>query len=81
MIYLLTAGVATLPLCYGLRIQVNKALTGTYTVKDGSSTVAVVTNPTVGQPYEYWGFSDVPTVTSSADGDATIMPINSSVSR
>lgn len=55
----------------GLFIQVNAALTGTLTVKDGATTVGVITNPTVGTQYRYYGFSGVCTVTPSTTCDAT----------
>lgn len=55
----------------GLLIQVNAALTGTLTVKDGTTTVAVITNPLVGQQYRYYGFAGICTVTPSATCDAT----------
>lgn len=35
------------------KIVVNAALTGTITVTDGSATVAVITNPTVGGVFHY----------------------------
>ncbi len=57
-------------------IQVNGALTGTITVSDESGTagtpvVAIITNPTVGSIYEYWGFNTGVTITPSAICDIT----------
>lgn len=78
MIYVTTGTTTTLPLCYGLRIQVNTALTGTITVNDAGSAKAVITNPTVGQFYDYWGFTGVPTIATSTTCDVTIMPFSES---
>ncbi len=55
----------------GLFIQVNAALTGTLTVKDDSTTKAVITNPAVGNQFVYYGFTGVCTVTPSTTCDAT----------
>lgn len=52
-------------------IQVNEALTGAITVSDetataGTPVVAVITNPTVGTKYEFWGFNTGVTVVPAA---------------
>lgn len=62
--------------CRGILIQVNKALTGTLTVKDDSTTVGVITDPTVGTSYRYYGFTGKPTVTPSTTCDATVSTLN-----
>lgn len=58
------------------RIQVNTALTGTITVIDGTSgttaNVAVITNPTVGSSYEYWGFQNGVRIVTSTTCDVTV---------
>ena len=58
-------------------IQVNAALTGTITVIDGTSgttaNVAVITNPTVGTRYEYWGFQTGVRIVTSAVCDITVL--------
>jgi hypothetical protein len=56
---------------YGLLVTVNTALTGTLTVKDGTTTVAVITNPTVGSQYYYYGFNSSINVNPSATCDVT----------
>lgn len=53
-------------------IQVNAALTGSITVKDGANTVAVITNPTVGTQYEYWDFATNMQVNPSTTCDITV---------
>lgn len=58
-------------------IQVNKALTGTITVSDelataGTPVVAIITNPAVGDRYEYWGFTSGLTVIPSTTCDITV---------
>lgn len=61
-----------------VRVTVNAALTGTITVSDevgttGSPVVAVITNPGVGNTFEYWGLKSGFCVTPSATCDITIM--------
>lgn len=58
-------------------ITVNAALTGTITVSDengtsGTPIVAVITNPTVGSQYEYWGFQTGVYVNPSTTCDITV---------
>jgi hypothetical protein len=72
MLYITTATTKTIDRCAGLRITVNAALTGTITVTDAGAAIAVITNPTVGNQFEYFGFNGPITVTNSATGDITI---------
>lgn len=74
MIYMTAAQAYSVggPVARGILIQVNTALTGTLTVKDGTTTVGVITNPTVGSQYRYYGFNGLPTVTPSTTCDATV---------
>lgn len=58
-------------------VQVNAALTGTITVSDETATastpvVAVITNPTVGTRYEYYGLTKGLTVVPSTTCDITV---------
>lgn len=57
-------------------IQVNAALTGTITVDDSTTAtaggVAIITNPTVGSQYEYWGFRTGLHVYPSTTCDITV---------
>lgn len=58
-------------------VQVNAALTGNLTVYDASTTAqtgtaGIITNPTVGTRYEYWGFNNGVVVIPSATCDATV---------
>lgn len=78
MIHVTTGTTTTLPLLYGIRINVNAALTGTITVNDGATAMAVITNPTVGLSEEFWGFNGVPTVVTSTTCDVTILPFSRS---
>ena len=59
-----------------VRIQVNAALTGSVTVIDGiagtTANVAVITNPTVGSSFEYYGFTSGVRIVTSATCDITI---------
>ena len=57
-------------------ITTNEALTGTVTVIDGTAgttaNVAIITNPTVGSQYEYWGFAHGVRIVTSAACDITV---------
>lgn len=54
MLYIATSGAKTIADGVdAILIQVNTALTGTLTVQAGGTTIAVVTNPTVGSQYKY----------------------------
>ena len=57
-------------------IQVNAALTGTLTILDTAQgtagTAAIITNPTVGSKYEYWGFQNGVRIIPSATCDVTV---------
>lgn len=68
-----TAGVAV----RGITLQFNTTMTGTATVADGIGTQAIVTNPTVGQPYQWAGLLSPVTVVTSATTDATVSVLNS----
>jgi hypothetical protein len=60
-------------------VQVNKDLTGTIKVIDGTSgttaNVATITNPTVGSRYEYYGFQDGVRIIASGACDITVAAI------
>lgn len=53
-------------------ISVGTGFTGTITVADFVGTVAVITNPVIGNSFQYWDLQGVVTVTSSATGDITV---------
>lgn len=57
-------------------IQNNIALTGTITVIDGTAgttaNVAVITNPAVGNIFEYWDFKDGVRIVTSATSNITV---------
>lgn len=77
MIYLTASGATTIATsCYGILIQVNAALTGTLTVTDGGTTKAVITNPTVGSVYTYYGFTGQVQVNPSTTCDVTVSVLN-----
>lgn len=76
MIYITTTATATLPVTNGIRITVNAGLTGTLTVTDAGSNVAIITNPAVGNSFIYYGFKGIPTVTSSGTCDVTVSILN-----
>lgn len=55
-----------------IKITVNTALTGTITVADGGTTIAIITNPTVGSFYEYWDLSTSVQINPSTTCDITV---------
>jgi hypothetical protein len=72
LIYITTATTTTLPLCHGIILDVNTALAaGTIIVKDGITTVAVITNPGISER-RYYGFSGIPSIVTNAVCDVTI---------
>lgn len=63
----------------GILVQVNKALTGTITLASATGgTFAVITDPTVGSSYRYYGLRGLGAITAvnSATADATVSVIN-----
>jgi len=60
----------------GVLIQNNAALTGTITVKDAGVTVAVITNPAVGNQFRYYGFKGVVTIVTNATSNITVSILN-----
>lgn len=73
MIHITGTSAVNLPPAAAIRLTVNAALTGTYTVVDGNgNTVAVITNPPVGSSFLYEGINGAGTITASAVGDATV---------
>lgn len=61
-----------------VRITINTGFTGTLTISDetgiaGSPVVGIITNPVVGQFFDYWGIQSGLTITPSGTGaDATV---------
>ena len=62
--------------CSKVIIQNNIALTGTIKVIDGTTgttaNVATITNPAVGDTYEYWDFNTGVRIVTSATCDITV---------
>ena len=75
MQYITTAATLTLPKVYGIRVEINKALTGTLTIADDGTTVGVVAIGGTGSK-EYLGFKGVATVVNSATEDVTVSTLN-----
>lgn len=79
MIYITASGSKTVAdQADGILIQVNAALTGTLTVTDGGTTKAVITNPTVGSQFRYYGFTGAVAVNPSATCDITVSNLSAS---
>jgi hypothetical protein len=62
----------------GILVTVNAALTGTITLQAGSTTFAIITNPTVGSSFRYYGLRGQGAITAnpSATCNITISLIN-----
>lgn len=76
MTYITTAATYTVGLTYGIRVSINKALTGTLTIKDGATTVAVIAAATAAQDKVYYGFSGVVTVVNGSTEDVTVSALS-----
>jgi hypothetical protein len=72
MIHITDTTVAALGTPVNILVQVNAALTGTITVADGRGTQAVITNPTVGNIFRYYGLQGAVTATASTTCDVTV---------
>lgn len=80
MIYMTAAQAYTVDRAAGIFITVNTALTGTITIADAGVTVAVITNPTVGGNYRYYGFKGAITATPSTTCDVTLSVLSRTMS-
>lgn len=76
MNYITTAATTTVGKTYGIRVSINKALTGTVTIADGGTTVAVIAATTAAQDKLYFGFSGSVTLVNSATEDITVSALN-----
>ena len=77
MIYITTGTTTTVAdQANGILIQVNTALTGTITVKDGGVTKGIITNPTVGLQFRYYGFTGAVSLVTSTTCDITVSILN-----
>lgn len=82
MIYITTGTTTAIAtVANGLLVQVNAALTGTITLKAGTTTFAVITNPTVGSQYRYNGLrgQGAIAVVTSTTCDITVSLLNRDV--
>jgi hypothetical protein len=75
MIYITSATTYTIGRTYGIRIEINAALTGTLTVADGDGTKAVIAIGSTAAKI-YYGFNGVVTVTNSASENVTVSLLN-----
>lgn len=79
MLYITSSGSQTIASAAGgLLVKVNTALTGTITLAAGGNTFAVITNPTVGQSYQYNGLrgKGAITINPSTTCDLTVSFLN-----
>lgn len=76
MTYITTAATnAIAPSCYGIRIEINKALTGTLTIADARGTQGIIAIGGTGSKV-YYGFQGAVTVTNSVTEDVTVSVLN-----
>lgn len=85
MIHITGTGAVSIPPAAGIRLTVNTAVTGTYTLVDGAGTTqAVITNPIAGNSFTYYGLISTiaapATITGSATGDATLSILSRTMS-
>lgn len=76
MNYITTAATTTVGKAYGIRVEINKALTGTLTIADGGTTVAVIAATTGVTGKSYYGFTGVITVVNGSTEDVTVSTLN-----
>lgn len=71
-IHVTTATTTPIQAAGSIILTVNAALTGTITVNDNTGVIAIITNPTVGNFFEYSHLQAPVTVVTSAACDITI---------
>lgn len=76
MKYITTAATNTIGPAYGLRVEINKALTGTVTIADADGTKAVIAASTAASGKVYYGFNGSVTVTNASTEDITVSILN-----
>lgn len=76
MIHITAATTTNLPQAAGVKITVNAALTGTITLTDANGTQAIITNPGVGNSFNYFGLSGLSNIVTSATCDLTVSILN-----
>lgn len=77
MIYITTAATTTIATkAYGIRVEINKTLTGTLTITDGGTTVAVVAASTPAQGKVYYGFNGQIQIVNGSTEDVTVSVLN-----
>lgn len=76
MNYITTATTTTVGRVYGIRVEINKVLTGTVTIADADGTKAVIAATTVAQGKTYYGFNGSVTVVNASTEDITVSALN-----
>lgn len=75
MTYITTAATNAIGTCYGIRIEINKTLTGTLTIADSRGTQGIIAIAGTGNKV-YYGFQGAVTVTNSATEDVTVSALS-----
>lgn len=78
-LHITTSAATPIPLSAGILIMVNAALTGTITVADTAGTQGIITNPTVGNQFLYYGANGAFTVTASTTCDLSVSVLSRTV--
>lgn len=76
MIYMTTAATYTLGKAFGVRVTINKPTTGTVTINDGGTPIAVIAASTAASGKDYWGFNGVITLVNASAEDITVNTLN-----
>lgn len=76
MIYITTATTYTIEHAYGIRVEINKATTGTVTIADAGTTKAVIAASTAASGKIYYGFTGVITIVNASAEDITVSTLN-----
>lgn len=77
MTYMTTAATyAIAPRAYGIRVEINKVLTGAVTIADGGTTVGIIAAATGAGGKVYYGFNGAVTVTNASAEDITVSVLN-----
>lgn len=76
MLYITTATTYTLGRAYGIRVEINQPTTGTVTIADGGTTVAVIAATTAASGKVYYGFTGSITIVNASAENITVSALN-----
>lgn len=76
MIHITSATTTTITRSYGIRIEINQPTTGTITIADAGTTMAVIAATTAVTGKVYYGFTGAITITNASTEDITVSTLN-----